>query len=392
MAMAGAAALATRIVPVLAVALAAGCGGTTPGAIAPSSRQPSTSLQPFGDAQSRWQLRVPALASQGNDVQFIDGLMLVAETDGTMFRVTAYHEDSGTTVWSRVFAQEPVTAGNTLLAASSSASGTALPAGRGNCAWNTISRINPASGGSMWAAAVPAVPGAGCPPPTASASYVVIGRWVLNAATGVTLKQLPAGTPAGSAEAAAFGDDILTEDGSTLHLDTLNNGDLQPKWHQDIAGYELGSVAYPQIMLIQGGATGTGNAPWRTEIVNPATGAITGSISAADPWLTPEGETGASASGHLFLLSSSGLKTGPAATGRVALIGGILWKSPSAPNDGTTRPMDLIAVDPYSFKTLGTLVIQSSQVTSSADGDEYLVSDGQYAAFISGTTIYVYKL
>jgi hypothetical protein len=376
---------APRALPVfLAAVLAAGCGGVSPER---SQATPAPSgAASFGDAYSRWQVKAPGLPAQNNDVQFIGGLLLVSQTDGTAVRVTAYREATGTEAWSQVYPQEPVVLGNELLLVSDSAALSAYQVGStsSQCpSAQAIARLNPASGATLWAAQVP---DAGCGTPTASAAYVAIGSWIINDSTGVTLKQLPA-----PALAAAFGDGILVQQGNVLQFDTLHDGSLQPEWHRDVTGYGVAGIAYPQILLAETGAPADG--PFRVEIVNPATGAISGSCVAEYPFVAPEGATGASTSGHLFFLSPAGLKTGPATDGRVLLTGGVLWQFPQSLTGQPTRPVDITAIAPATFQTLGNLVIQPSEVPpAGTDANQYVVSDGQYAAFIGGTTIYVYKM
>jgi hypothetical protein len=338
----------------------------------------------FGDAYSRWQVEAPGLPAQNNDVQFIGGLLLVSQTDGTAVRVTAYREATGTEAWSQVYPQEPVVLANQLLLVSDPAALSAYQTGSAPCpSAQAIARLNPASGTTMWTAQVP---DADCGTPTASAAYVAIGPWIISDSTGVTLKQLPA-----PALAAAFGDGILVQQGNMLQLDTLHDGSLQPKWHQDIAGYGV-ILDYPQLALDELGA---GNGPVRIESMNPATGTVTGSVTAVSAEylsMTPEGVTGTSTSGHLFLLSPSGLRTGPSTDGRVLLTGGVLWQFPQSLTGQPTRPVDITAIAPATFKTLGNLVIQPSEIPPAGiQYDEYVVSDGQYSAFIAGTTIYVYR-
>jgi hypothetical protein len=96
-----------------AAVLAAGCSTSTVQRSQPPT-VPAVAAG-FGDAYSRWQVAAPGLPGENNDVQFVGRLLLVSQGDGTMIRVTAYHEATGTVAWSRLYQQEPAVLGNVLL-------------------------------------------------------------------------------------------------------------------------------------------------------------------------------------------------------------------------------------------------------------------------------------
>lgn len=356
-------------------AFIAGCGST-----ATSGTTRSTGVTAgFGDAYSRWQLQVSQEASAR---AFIGGLLLVSEPAGSGVHVTAYHEETGMKAWSRDFAQSPLAFGNILLAGVDSASLTAYRSGAASGACpRAITRINPASGKSMWTSQGSA---AGCSPLTASGKYVVAGTTILNAASGVTLLQLPADGTAVK-QAWAFGNDILVQDGSELQLDALRDGRLAPRWHRDISGLTV-LPDYPQITL----AAQPGDESQRYEVVNPATGAISTSVMATAVFATPGGITAVSPAGQLLSLSGPSVKPGPKLRVGISYSGGMLWQYLS-PNGHSTGPVYASAITPGSFHALGRLVTTQSQVSAEGN-DSYLISDGRYAAIVASPVIYVFKL
>ena len=400
---------ASHWVPVLfALAFAAGCGSVAqpvaasggnpaspstdqkPAANPPSAAAPTE--QSFGDIHSRWQLQVRPWSS----VWFADGLMVVFEPDssstGSPGSLTAYRAGTGTQVWSLDSVDEPQSVDPLVIPAGLSDANGACP--------QSVTRVNPASGATMWTAQISDYD-CGSPAVEADDTYVVVGHTVLNAATGSTLQQVPAGSA--DEDVIPFGNDILVDDDTSIELEAAQAGALQPKWNhaKPSSGTYWADGGYPDLWLVD---TEDANP---SQILNPATGAITGSFGSRDAFPTPQGITEISPSGHFLLLSASGatVTTGPKVSlydGRdyadaISYSGGLFWQY--LPPTGLTQQqgVDAVATSPGSFKNTGSLALTASQLSDydgggSADGLDQVESDGQYAAILAEPCIYVYKL
>jgi hypothetical protein len=333
--------------------------------------------QAFGDSYARWQLQVGAYG----EAAFSNRLLLVSSQGAFPGLVTAYQEATGAKVWSTTLPDQPVATGGFLLVPSYSTFQASYISGAASRACpSAISRINPATGRTMWTSSLAAA--SICSPPTASDTYVVCDRTILDAATGATLQQLSA-----TSQGWAFGNDILVQDGSLLELDTLQAGHLQASWQRSIVGYTTAPEP-PQIALIRQSADG--DSPARLELLDSGSGATVKSATAKEWALTPDGLDVISTSGRLLFLSASGVKAGPVSSGFSSFGNGILWDYRS-PNGYSTGPVYAYALNSDSFKTLGRLIATRSQVAAGGN-DSYVISDGRYAAIVAAPEIYIFKL
>jgi hypothetical protein len=349
--------------------------------------QPSAA-RPFGDIHSRWQLHVQPYSSVG----FAHGLVVMFEPDSSptsLGSLIAYHEDTGTRAWSLDSVDAP-----------GSMDPLVIPAGvtgAGSCP-QSVTRVNPSSGATMWTAQI-SDSGCGRQPVAANDTYVVVGHTVLSASNGVTLQKVATGST--DQAVGLFGNGILVQDDKTIEFDALQNGALQQKWHRAKGPTYWAAAGFPDLWMIDT------EDPNPSQILNPATGAITGTFGSRDAFPTPQGITEISPSGHFLLLSPTGATVtagpkvsyydGASYTDTISYSGGIFWQY--LPPDGLTRQkgVDAVATLPGSFKDIGRLVLTASQLSDydgggSAAGTDQVGGDGQYAVILAQPWIYAYKL